>query len=412
MQKHIFPLLTELKQICNFSKEQSKSPKSDLLLEYVKTIAENKKKVLIYSQYVKEGTTKIAKLLDQENIQYVLYTGDVSQQQKDLALSDFRSNPEIIVFLATIQTAGYGITLTEATYVIHFDHPWNPAQMYNAEDRTHRIGQKFGVTIYSFWMRGTVEERIKKKLIEKNLLVESTVDELAIEVVKNSMSTEDWLEIFGVKPIVKTVQPEVKSTGKTQSESNTKQSLTKSRSFKSSRSKSSQSTTSTIESNQMLNDRIKQIEKNLTQLREQVSGKEDTLITIAPEERVRIKQQIKELKLEMKPFEEEYWQILAERSIQEEISEPEAKVVVSELISKVGELKTSDKYPDEVLQMLQRIHLEVSKPGVTAAAKLKGALSMFPPFISLGYEAEIDTESFFRTHLPTFTKWYKAFAKK
>ncbi|HAA30660.1 MAG TPA: ATP-dependent helicase, partial [Cyanobacteria bacterium UBA8553] len=82
-------------------------------------------------------------------------------------ISDFRSDPDITVFLATIDTAGYGITLTEATYVIHFDHPWNPAKMQNAEDRTHRYGQKSSVTVYSFWMKSTVDERIKKKLIEK-----------------------------------------------------------------------------------------------------------------------------------------------------------------------------------------------------------------------------------------------------
>jgi len=114
----------------------------------------------------------------------------------------------------------------------------------------------------------------------------------------------------------------------------------------------------------------------------------------------------------MRPFEEEYWQLLATRATQVEITEPEAKIVVAELVEQVGQLQTSSQYPDELLQLLHNIYIEVSKPGRPAAAKLKGVLSMFPPFVGLGYEVEIDTESFCRTHLPNFTKWYKALAKK
>lgn len=55
----------------------------------------------------------------------------------------------------------------------------------------------------------------------------------------------------------------------------------------------------------MSNDRLRQVEKTLNRLREQLAGKEDALVTIAPEERVRIKQQISDLKAEMRPFEEE-----------------------------------------------------------------------------------------------------------
>ncbi|MBW4474022.1 MAG: DEAD/DEAH box helicase [Stenomitos rutilans HA7619-LM2] len=146
-KRHIFALLVELKQICNFAKEPATSPKTFLLLELLETIAANQKKVLIFSQYRIEGTDKIDQLLTQTGIRYVFYKG--TQKQKDQAVSDFRNNPETTVFLATLETAGYGITLTEATYVIHFDQPWNPAKMQNAEDRVHRIGQTKGVTIFN-----------------------------------------------------------------------------------------------------------------------------------------------------------------------------------------------------------------------------------------------------------------------
>jgi hypothetical protein len=114
----------------------------------------------------------------------------------------------------------------------------------------------------------------------------------------------------------------------------------------------------------------------------------------------------------MRPHEERYWQLLATKSTQMEIGEPEAEVIVAELVEHTEQLRTDNRYSDKLLQLLQKIYQEVSKPGPPAAAKLKGALSMFPPFVGLSYEAEIDTENCFRTHFPTFSEWRKALTKK
>ena len=200
---HIFPLLDKLKRICNFAEDKDTSPKTDRLIEYLETIVANNQKVLVFSQYVPEGVDKLAKLLDKQGIRFVLYKGGMSKQQQTQVISDFRSRSDVNVFLATIKTVGVGLTLTEASYVIHFDHPWNPAQMQQAEDRAHRIGQTQKLTVYSFWMKGTIEERIKKKLTEKRLLVEHLINPLAIETVEDSITTEEWLDILGIETVQK-----------------------------------------------------------------------------------------------------------------------------------------------------------------------------------------------------------------
>ncbi|MEG3861839.1 hypothetical protein [Microcoleus sp. herbarium12] len=162
----------------------------------------------------------------------------------------------------------------------------------------------------------------------------------------------------------------------------------------------------------MSRDRLSQVEKSLKRLREQLGGKEDTLTTIAPEERVRIKQQIADLKDEIRPFEEEYWQILTERVPTVDIVDLEAEDVITEIVERVKLLQQNPQYSPEILDLLQKIYAEVSQPEAPAAAKLKGALSLLPPFVSLSYEAEIDTESFLRANFPTFRKWASALAKK
>ncbi|MEB3180856.1 MAG: hypothetical protein VKL59_17770 [Nostocaceae cyanobacterium] len=60
---------------------------------------------------------------------------------------------------------------------------------------------------------------------------------------------------------------------------------------------------------------------------------------------------------------------------------------------------------------MTQIEDKLNEPGVTADAKLKGTLSIFPPFIGLSYEAQLDTENFCRKYFPTFTRLIKG-AKK
>ncbi len=203
VRNHIFALIMKLKQICNFANSKSTSPKTELLIEYLETIIANGEKVLIFSQYVDKGINKLEKILQKKRIGFVSYKGGMSEQQKTQAVSEFRSKADICVFLGTFKTVGVGLTLTEASYVIHFDHWWNPAVMQQAEDRAHRFGQENTLTVYSFWMRNTIEEDIKKKLYEKRSLIEKVIDPLAEEAFDNLVTTEEWLDMLGVKAKVK-----------------------------------------------------------------------------------------------------------------------------------------------------------------------------------------------------------------
>lgn len=196
---HIFTLLQKLKQICNFAPNKSESPKTAELLNLIEIIDQNKEKVLIFSQYTEYGIKKLEEFFQKKSIKYVPYYGGISDQERNRALHSFKTNPDITVFLGSVRAAGFGLTLTEASYVIHFDHWWNPAVMWQAEDRAHRPGQENKLNVYSFWMRDTIEERIKQKLYERGLLIESVIDSLAVESIEEMITTAEWLDILGVK---------------------------------------------------------------------------------------------------------------------------------------------------------------------------------------------------------------------
>lgn len=158
--------------------------------------------------------------------------------------------------------------------------------------------------------------------------------------------------------------------------------------------------------------RLSQIQENWELLQEQLGGKEKALIFAPQEEKIRIKQQIRELRKEIREQEEEYWQVLDRQTKAVEIPEDEAEIIVAEIVEEVGQIEVRRQYSDEVLQILQEIRDKLNQPGPTAAAKLKGIISSIPPFIGISYEAELDTENFLQQHFPTFRKWAKVLAKK
>ena len=164
----------------------------------------------------------------------------------------------------------------------------------------------------------------------------------------------------------------------------------------------------------MNNVRLQQIEKHLELLREQQVALEEEAILVTGLAKVQALQRLKkDVKLPIKEFEEEYWQILSQQAEYIEVSEQEAEVVVAEIVQGVNSIELIKPiYPDEMMMLLREIRDQLNQPETTAAAKLKGVISSFPPFVGLSYEAELDTEKFLRKYFPTFTKFIKKETKK
>lgn len=164
----------------------------------------------------------------------------------------------------------------------------------------------------------------------------------------------------------------------------------------------------------MSNERLQQIEEYLQILREQQVSLEREALLVTGLARTQALQRLRiDVKLPIKDYEEEYWRILSQQSESINIPEQEAEVVIAEIVQEVNSIERSKPiYPDEMITLLREIRDRLNQPGTTAAAKLKGVISSFPPFVGLSYEAELDTENFLRKHFPTFTKFIKKETKK
>ncbi|WP_456392390.1 DEAD/DEAH box helicase [Persephonella sp.] len=202
MKQNILQSLQKLRQVCNFPSKGIDSPKMERLREMIMELIKEKEKVIVFTNFISAGIEKIVKNLSfYINPDYIVtYHGKMGPEEKKEAVRQFREDPNRYVFVGTIASAGEGLTLVEASYAVFFDLHWNPAKIWQAEDRIHRIGQKNKVNIYNFVMKDTVEEKILQKLEEKRKMIENVIDgvERSEEEV---VSLEDLMEFVGLKAL-------------------------------------------------------------------------------------------------------------------------------------------------------------------------------------------------------------------
>lgn len=130
-------------------------------------------RVLIFSQFQKQ-LLKIGESIEKRSWQHLRLDGQTRKRQELVDVFQRPDGPPL--FLISLKAGGYGLNLTAADTVIHFDPWWNPAAEAQATDRAHRIGQTRPVTVYRLLTRGTVEEQVVR-LQQKKRELAAAIDE-------------------------------------------------------------------------------------------------------------------------------------------------------------------------------------------------------------------------------------------
>ena len=130
--------------------------------------------MLVFSQFQTQ-LLEIEKQLKTLGIDSLRLDGQTRNRQE--LVDRFQKPDGPPVFLISLKAGGYGLNLTAADTVVHFDPWWNPAAEAQATDRAHRIGQTRPVTVYRLLTRGTVEEKVVRLQATKRELANATFDE-------------------------------------------------------------------------------------------------------------------------------------------------------------------------------------------------------------------------------------------
>lgn len=196
---YIIQGLMKLRQICNspslLSNDEngeypSDSAKLSLLLEQVGELVAEGHKVLIFSFFV-DMLGLVGKGLEEKEIDYCKLLG--GSKDREGLVKEFKENDDKKAFLISLKAGGFGLNLTEASYVFLVDPWWNPAVEQQAIDRTHRIGQENPVFAYKMICKDSIEEKILE-IQEKKKAVADDVISTESSFIKNV--TKDDIKVL------------------------------------------------------------------------------------------------------------------------------------------------------------------------------------------------------------------------
>lgn len=138
-------------------------------------IIDNKKKLVVFARFIPE-IESIKQLADEMKVEYSYITGEIKTDDRGVMCDNFQNNENVKLFIAQIQTAGLGITLTAADTAVFYSLDFNYANYSQAIARTHRIGQKNTCTYINLISTETVDEKIIKALESKEDIAKNIVD--------------------------------------------------------------------------------------------------------------------------------------------------------------------------------------------------------------------------------------------
>jgi SWI/SNF-related matrix-associated actin-dependent regulator 1 of chromatin subfamily A len=106
----------------------------------------------------------------------VLVNGSVTGPKRQDAIDQFQRNDKVDLFVGNILAAGEGITLTAASDMLIAEIYTIPSKMSQAEDRIHRMTQRWPVNIYYAVGANTVEHNICKTVQTRQRMIDKAID--------------------------------------------------------------------------------------------------------------------------------------------------------------------------------------------------------------------------------------------
>lgn len=176
----ILPVLARLKQICNHPAQfqgtddyaPERSGKFLRLRELCASIATRQEKAILFTQFrsiIPHLHDLLSSVFGRSGL--TLHGGTpIPERQEIVNAFQKESGPPFCIL--SLKAAGTGLTLTQASHVIHVDRWWNPAVENQATDRAYRIGQHRNVLVHRLICRGTIEDRIDAMLAEKRRMAD------------------------------------------------------------------------------------------------------------------------------------------------------------------------------------------------------------------------------------------------
>lgn len=147
----------------------------DIIIDYV---VEGSRKLVVFARFIPEvdAILKLAEKILPKNRKAVALYGGIKKNERGGIVGQFQTDPDTVLFVGQIDTAGTGITLTAADTCVYYSKNFNYATYEQSLSRIHRIGQVNRCTYIDLVVGDSVDEKINIALRKKENLAETVVD--------------------------------------------------------------------------------------------------------------------------------------------------------------------------------------------------------------------------------------------
>lgn len=177
---HILTKLMRLSQItAGFTKTVKEeeivfktNPKIDWLMDFMENVGVSHK-IVVFCRFKNEIAQMQQALL---RMGYACVTVCGETEDRIGAVRAFNTDPSIRVFIGQLQTAGIGINLTSASYMVFMTNSYSYGDRVQCEDRIHRIGQQKNCTYIDLLCENTIDGAVYNALKHKKNLSDTVID--------------------------------------------------------------------------------------------------------------------------------------------------------------------------------------------------------------------------------------------
>lgn len=141
-------------------------------IEWIEDFLESGKKLVVFAWHQEAVNT----IMDKFGKIAVKIDGSVNANERQLAVDAFQKDDKIRLFVGNIKAAGTGLTLTAASDTCTIELSWSPADLAQAEDRVHRIGQKNAVCNYYLLANSTIDEYMMNLVDAKQQIISKVME--------------------------------------------------------------------------------------------------------------------------------------------------------------------------------------------------------------------------------------------
>ncbi|MBM6400281.1 DEAD/DEAH box helicase [Phycicoccus sonneratiae] len=162
------------------------SSKMEYILSTVRGLAEQGKKILIFTSFTRTVDRLVERIAGLPHVQLCApVDGRTGPVERQAVIDHFESVVGSAVLVMNPRAAGVGLNITAANYVYHFNPEWNPAATDQATARAHRTGQRQTVFVTHLLYADSVEEGALEVSSEKRE-VAGAVEDAAAEATKEN----------------------------------------------------------------------------------------------------------------------------------------------------------------------------------------------------------------------------------